>query len=133
MKTGSVLKGTQRKNEKREKTRAKIEGRDARPNFPPLVLIILLVAGTFLTLFQPLNILLIIFPLMTRKTVAWDFRLCIKLGAMIGVVIAITNFVFFYQELGIASVLMSFAYTLAISSLIMYTGVFLVAMFEGRR
>jgi len=126
------LKGAQRKKEKQEQHRAKLEGRDVRPDFPPLLLIGFLVVGSFLALmFPPLVILVITFPLVRKDTMVWDFRMCIKLALMISIVVAISLLA--VLEPSLTELGSNFLYNLATISLILYTGVYLVRMLQGTK
>jgi len=127
------LDGWKKREEKREIKRAKIEGREPEQTFHPLMLGAFVVIGSILTLLQPLNILIITFPLFTRKTVKWDFKICLKVATMISIVYLVTVLIFLAGELDsevLGSVLIGFIYNLAISTLILYLGAFLVNFFD---
>jgi hypothetical protein len=127
----SKFRGLERQREKREHHKAKLEGREERADFPPLVLIALVAAGSLLSLFGPLVILVVIFPLVTRSMVRWDFRLSIKLAALIAIVFAITISLFPAEGVTLIDILFGFVYQLALVALIMYVGVYLVNMMQG--
>ncbi len=133
MKINSRFKGLERQREKREHYKAKLEGREERPDFPPLVLIALVAAGGLLSLLGPLVILVVIFPLVTRSIVRWDFRLCIKLSALVAIVFAITISLFPAEGVTLVDILFGFVYQLALVALIMYVGVYVVNMMQGKK
>ncbi|MHC1598035.1 MAG: hypothetical protein ACXQT0_00400 [Candidatus Methanofastidiosia archaeon] len=133
MKIGSRFKGMQKKQEKIEKRRAKTEGREVHNDFPPLVLIALVAVGSMLALAGPISILVIIFPLLTRNMVKWDFRICVKLSAMISIVFLITNLILGYNEFALKDIIIWSFWQLATLSLIMYMGSFIVNMMQGKR
>lgn len=133
MKIGSRFKGMQKKQEKIEKRKAKTEGREIRKEFPPLVLIALVAVGSMLALAHPLSILVIVFPLLTRNMVKWDFIVCVKLSAMISIVFLITNLILVYNEFALKDIIIWSFWQLATLSLIMYVGTFIVNMMQGKR
>ncbi len=133
MKISSRFKGMQKKQEKVEKRRARTEGREVRNDFPPLVLIALVAVGSMLALAGSISILVIIFPLLTRNMVKWDFRICVKLSAMISIVFLITNLILGYNEFGLKTIIIWSFWQLATLSLIMYMGSFVVNMMQGKR
>ncbi|MBN1786567.1 MAG: hypothetical protein JW825_06250 [Candidatus Methanofastidiosa archaeon] len=132
----SLFDGWQKKNEKREKRKAKMEGRVPESTFHPITLALLVACGSILTLLQPLNILLVIFPLATKKDVAWNFRICLKLALMISIVYTVTILLLFANQIDLSdlgNILIGFVYNLAVSSLILYVGTFLVNYFNQKK
>jgi hypothetical protein len=129
----SRLRGVEKQQVKREKRKAKIEEREERRDFPPLVLMGILAVGSLVALMPiPLWFLFLIVPLVTRNMATWDFWTSLKVGAMISIVTFITRLVFYLSEIGIVDLLMYFGYSLAIITLLLYTGSFLVALFQGK-
>ncbi|HOP09040.1 MAG TPA: hypothetical protein PK718_03085 [Candidatus Methanofastidiosa archaeon] len=123
----------QKREEKREQRKAKKEGREPDQTVPPMMLAIFVVIGSLLTLMQPLNILIILFPLATRKNLIWDFKICFKIASMISVVYLITVLVFWVGEADIlTSAIIGFLYNLATSTLILYVGAFLVRYLSSK-
>jgi len=127
------LDGWNKRGQKRELKRAKKDGREPEQTFHPLMLGIFVAAGSILTLLQPLNILIITFPLFTKNTVKWDFKICLKVGLMISIVYLVTLLIFLVREMDtetFTGILIGFMYNLAISTLILYVGSFLVNFFN---
>ncbi|MHC1605486.1 MAG: hypothetical protein ACXQTP_05925 [Candidatus Methanofastidiosia archaeon] len=130
MKGSSLIKGWQRKHEKRERKKEKVEGHAVRPTFPAFVLIILLVAGSLLTALN-LNLWMLLFllPIFARNYVKWNFLLSVELGVMIAVVILITNLLIGMGDIEIYHWVAGFALQAALFSLLIYLGVFIVNTF----
>jgi K+-sensing histidine kinase KdpD len=124
------LDGWKKKEDKREQRRAKKEGREPEKAFPPITLALLVIFGWFLTFFlYPLNILLVLFPLATRNDVIWDFKICIKVAAMITVLYLVSFLIYLGGNLTVndlTSAVLYSIYTLVTSSLILYVGAFVV-------